>query len=165
MGDMTQQPFSRPGAIDLSALKRPAQAPPTGPGAPGAPGAPAPGGAQSAGGAYAVQVDEQNFQTTIEASMTAPVLLAFYSRTQLPESGQMADDLAALADEFDGRFLVGLVDVDTSPQIAQAVQVQSLPYVVAVLEELARVRPQGADELARETSLNAARLFGLPAPE
>ena len=134
MGDMTQQPFSRPGAIDLSALKRPAQAPPTGPGAPGASGAPAPGGAQGAGGAYAVQVDEQNFQTTIEASMTAPVLLAFYSRTQLPESGQMADDLAALADEFDGRFLVGLVDVDTSPQIAQAVQVQSLPYVVAVLE-------------------------------
>ena len=132
---MTQQPFSRPGAIDLSALKRPAQAPPSAPGAPGgagAAGAPAAGG--GAGGAYAVQVDEQNFQTTIEASMTAPVLLAFYSRTQLPESGQMADDLAALADEFDGRFLVGLVDVDTSPQIAQAVQVQSLPYVVAVLE-------------------------------
>ncbi|ANH40284.1 hypothetical protein I601_3886 [Nocardioides dokdonensis FR1436] len=131
---MTQQPFSRPGAIDLSALKRPAQ-PAPGAGPASGPAAGPTAGAPGAGtGAYVLQVDEQNFQSTIEASMTAPVLLAFYSRTQMPESGQMADDLAALADEFEGRFLVGLVDVDAAPQIAQAVQVQTLPYVVAVLE-------------------------------
>jgi TatD DNase family protein len=35
-------------------------------------------------------------------------------------------------------------------------------FVMAVLEELARVRGEGVEELARTTSDNAARLFGLP---
>ena len=126
---MTQQPFSRPGAIDLSALKRPAAA---------APGAPAAGGAAPAGAvagsSYAVTINEQNFQGTIEASMTAPVLLVFFSRTKMPESGQLADDVAALADEFEGRFLVGLVDIDASPSIAEAMQIPSVPLVVAVID-------------------------------
>jgi len=38
-------------------------------------------------------------------------------------------------------------------------------FVSAVLEELARVRSQPFEELARESSANAARLFGLPEPE
>jgi putative thioredoxin len=84
---MTQQPFSRPGAIDLSALKRPATPPPSAPGAGG-----------------------------------------------MPESGQLADDLATLSGEFEGRFLAGLVDIDATPQIAQAMQIQSIPLVVAVLD-------------------------------
>ena len=57
-------------------------------------------------------IDEQNFQATIEASRTAPVLLAFYSRSRMPESGELADDLATLSGEFEGRFLAGLVDID-----------------------------------------------------
>lgn len=123
---MTQQPFSRPGAIDLSGLKRPA---------PSAPAAgPASGGGAGAGGAYDVRITEENFQATIEASMTAPVLLAFYSRSQMPESGQLADDLATLSGEFEGRFLVGLVDIDAVPQIAQAMQIPSVPLVVAVID-------------------------------
>lgn len=127
---MTQQPFSRPGAIDLSALKRP---PAPSAGAPGG-GPAAASAAGEAGGTYSVTVNEQNFQEIIESSMTAPVLLAFFSRSRMPESGQMADDLAALSGEFEGKFLAGLVDIDASPQIAQAVQVPSVPYVVAVLD-------------------------------
>jgi putative thioredoxin len=124
---MTQQPFSRPGAIDLSALKRPA--------APaGAAGGGAPGGAEAGGSSYWVDVTEPNFQATIEASMTAPVLLVFFSRSRMPESGQLADDLATLSGEFEGKFLAGLVDVDVSPAIAQAVQVPSVPYVMAVID-------------------------------
>ena len=72
---MTQQPFSRPGAIDLSALKRPA-----------APAQGAAAGAAPAGASYWLEVDEQSFQATLEASMTAPVLLVFYSPSRLPES-------------------------------------------------------------------------------
>ncbi|MCD4526241.1 co-chaperone YbbN [Nocardioides sp. cx-173] len=127
---MTQQPFSRPGAIDLSALKRPAPSPsaPT-----GGPRAPAGGGAAGAT-SYALDVTEQNFQEVIERSMTAPVLLVLFSRSRMPESGQLADDLATLSGEFEGRFLAGLVDVDVSPGIAQAMQVQSLPLLVAVLD-------------------------------
>lgn len=121
---MTQQPFSRPGAIDLSALKRPA--PPA-----GAPAAAPTGAGHSA---FSLDVVEENFQQVIESSMTAPVLLVFFSRTQMPQSGQLADDMAAVSGEFDGRYLVGLVDIDAVPQIAQAMQIQSIPLVVAVVD-------------------------------
>lgn len=132
---MSQQPFSRPGAVDLSALQRPAA--PGGRAARPRPGPGAGGGAagQPAGaGAYVVQVDEQAFSQVVEASMNALVLLVFYSPTQLPASAQLADDLGALADEFEGRYLLGRVDVDQAPQIAQAVQVPSVPFVVAVVQ-------------------------------
>lgn len=124
---MTQQPFSRPGAIDLSALKRPAAPPSAG-------GAAGPGGGAPAGASYWLEVDEQSFQATLEASMVAPVLLVFYSPSRLPESEQMARDLATVAEEYEGRFLAGLVDIDVSPAIAQAVQLPSVPYVFAVLD-------------------------------
>ena len=120
---MTQQPFSRPGAIDLSGLTAPA----------GQPAAGAPGGA-AAGSSYAVQVTEQNFQSTIESSTTAPVLLVFYSPSRMPESAQLARDLETLSGEFEGRFLAGLVDIDQVPAIAQAMQIPSVPLVVAVLD-------------------------------
>ena len=135
---MTQQPFSRPGAIDLSALKRPA-APasggaPAGPAGAAAGGAAAGAGGDASGSPYAVDISEQNFQATIEASMTAPVILVFYSRTRMPESGQLADDLQTLSAEFEGRFLAGLVDIDAAPAIAQAMQIPSIPLVVAVID-------------------------------
>ena len=122
---MTQQPFSRPGAIDLSGLKRTAPAPAGGAGG---------GSAPEGGSAYSVAITEQNFQETLEASMSAPVLLAFYSRTRSPASGQLADDLVTLSGEFEGRFLAGLVDIDASPAIAQAMQIPSVPLVLAVLD-------------------------------
>lgn len=125
---MTQQPFSRPGAIDLSGLGRPpapAGAPASRPAAPGAP---------SDARSYSVLVDEQGFQGLLEQSRTAPVLLAFYSRTRMPESGQLADDLATVVEEHEGRYLLGLVDIDAVPQIAQAMQIPSIPLVVAVVD-------------------------------
>ncbi|MBL0749571.1 co-chaperone YbbN [Nocardioides baculatus] len=124
---MTQQPFSRPGAIDLSGLGQPAPRAGAPAGAPGSTPAPA-------GSSYSVQVDEQSFQGLLEQSMTAPVLLVFYSRTRMPESGQLADDLVTVVDEHEGRFLLGLVDIDAAPQIAQAMQIPSIPLVVAVVD-------------------------------
>ncbi|MBZ5736648.1 co-chaperone YbbN [Nocardioides mangrovi] len=119
---MTQQPFSRPGAVDLSGLSQPA-----------APAGGAAGGAP-AGSSYAVQLDEQNFQDTIQASMTAPVLLVFYSASRMPESATLADDLVTVSGELEGRVLVGLVDIDAVPQIAQAMQIPSIPLVLAVID-------------------------------
>lgn len=131
---MSQQPFSRPGAVDLSALKRPAGGPAR-PAAAGATGATAAGGgAPSGAGAYVVEVTEESFQQVLEASMNAPVLLVFYSPSQMPASAQLADDLGAIADELEGRYLLGRVDVDDVPAIAQAVQVPSVPFVVAVVQ-------------------------------
>ena len=117
---MTQQPFSRPGAVDLSGLQ-------------GAEGSPA-GGSAGVSGAYTVQVDESNFQSVLESSMNAAVLLAFYSGSRSPESVRLADDLQTLSNEFEGRFLLGRVDIDAVPQIAQAVQVPSVPYVFLVAQ-------------------------------
>ncbi|MBA2956569.1 tetratricopeptide repeat protein [Nocardioides sp. MAH-18] len=117
---MSQQPFSRPGAFDLSGLAN------------AAPGAPSAGG--PVGSSYAVEITEQNFQSTLEASMTAPVFLVFFSPTRMPESATLAQDLTTLSGEFEGRFLVGLVDIDAVPQIAQAMQIPSIPLVVAVLD-------------------------------
>lgn len=124
---MSQQPFSRPGAIDLSALKRPAPSSSQS-------GVPAGGGQQAGGASYWAEVGEANFQETVEASLKAPVLLAFYSPSRLPESEQMARDLATVAEEYEGRFFAGLVDIDTAPAIAQAVQLPSVPYVFALLD-------------------------------
>ena len=135
---MTQQPFSRPGAIDLSGLKRPAQ-PPPGAGPTGGPGAT---GARGGGGsAYAVDVDEQNFQGLLESSMTAPVVLVFYSTSQAPESATMAADVATVAGEYDGRFLAGLIDIDASPAIAQAMQIPQVPMLFVLLDGRPATQP------------------------
>jgi len=132
---MTQQPFSRPGAIDLSGLKG---AP--GPGATGAApaGGPAAGPAGDPGAAatsaYCVEITEQNFQAVVETSRTAPLLLVFYSPSRMPESAQLADDIETLSGEFEGKFLAGRVDIDAVPQIAQAMQIPSVPLVVAIVD-------------------------------
>ncbi|GGO85940.1 thioredoxin [Nocardioides phosphati] len=122
---MTQQPFSRPGAIDLSALKRPAA-----PAAPAGEGAPAGGPA----GAYAVTVDEQSFQGVLEASMHAPVVLAFFAPERSPETAAYADDVATAVETQEGRFLCGLVDVDANPQLAQAMQIPTVPLMLILLD-------------------------------
>jgi putative thioredoxin len=116
--DMSEQSFSRPGAVDLSGLTPPA---------------PASGGA-GVSGAYSVSIDEQNFQEVLELSMSAPVMLAFYSASRSPESVDLADDLQVLSNEFEGRFLLGRVDIDAVPQIAQAMQIPSIPLVVLVAQ-------------------------------
>ena len=135
---MTQQPFSRPGAIDLSGLKRPAQ-PPPGAGPTGGPGAT--GARGGVGSAYAVDVDEQNFQGLLEASMTAPVVLVFYSPSRVPESTAYAQDVATAVEAYEGRFLAGLVDIDASPAIAQAMQIPQVPMLFVLLDGRPATQP------------------------
>lgn len=125
---MTQQPFSRPGAFDLSSLRRPA------PSANDA-GGPGSGGADgSVGSAYSIEVTEQNFQGVLEASMTAPVVLVFHSPTRSPESTTYAAHVTSVVDQFDGRFLTGVIDVDAVPQIAQAMQIPQVPLLLILLD-------------------------------
>jgi putative thioredoxin len=120
---MSQQPFSRPGAVDLSGLQASTGSVPGGPGGAGQPSA-----------AYALRVGEQNFQEVLESSRTAPVLLAFESPSRSPESVQLAEAMQTLSSEFEGRFLLGRVDIDAVPQIAQAMQIPSVPLVVLVAQ-------------------------------
>lgn len=118
MGCMSQQPFSRPGAIDLSGLQS----------------KPADATSGQASTAYTLAVTEQNFQEVLEGSRSAPVLLAFESPGRSPESVRLAEDLQQLSTEFEGRFLLGRVDIDAVPQIAQAMQIPSVPLVVLVAQ-------------------------------
>ena len=121
---MTQQPFSRPGAIDLSGLGRPPapqQAAPT-------------AGAGSAGRAYSVAITQDNFQQVLQESMTAPVVIVFHSAAQAPGSEQFAADVAAEAERLEGRLLAALVDVDAHPEIAQAMQIPQVPLTMVVLD-------------------------------
>ncbi|WP_166140578.1 tetratricopeptide repeat protein [Nocardioides ochotonae] len=136
---MTQQPFSRPGAIDLSALKRPAPTPPPAGGP--APAAPGGSGAPAGASAYVVQVDETNFQSTLEASMTAPVVLVFHSPSQAAAGDTFAADVAAVVSEHEGRFLAALIDVDASPQIAQAMQIPQVPLMLVLLDGRPATQP------------------------
>ncbi|TDO52560.1 putative thioredoxin [Kribbella sp. VKM Ac-2527] len=129
--------FTRPGAIDLSALRKP-PARPGGPAAGPAQGGPSAGpGAAAAGGgaagAYVLNVTEPTFQAdVIERSVQHPVLVEFWSpRSQASVS--LGPVLARLADEYAGKFLLTRIDIDANPQLAQAVGVQTVPLVIAVL--------------------------------
>lgn len=113
--------FSRPGAIDLSALKQPAARP-------------APAAATGGAGTYVVDVDESTFQSVaIEGSMSHVVVLGLWS----PRSAQAAtfnDNLAAVIDSYAGQILLARVDVDANPQIAQALNIQGVPYVAGLVK-------------------------------
>jgi putative thioredoxin len=138
---MTQQPFSRPGAVDLSGLTRPAPAGPPASGAGAAPTGAAGAGSAAGVASYALDVSEQNFQTLLDASVTAPVVLVFYSPTRSPESVGMAQDAATAAGEYDGRFLAGLIDIDASPTIAQAMQIPQVPLLLVILDGRPAAQP------------------------
>lgn len=140
---MTQQPFSRPGAIDLSGLRQPGASTPPAAGTPGS---------TSGGSAYSIQVDtEHAFQAAVESSMTAPVVVVFFAASQSPESATMARDVETVAGEHEGRFLAALVDVDRAPGIAQAMQIQQVPLMLVLLDGRPATQPipgaLGLDEL------------------
>ena len=125
--------FTR-GAVDLSALRAPSPAPTrpaeptTGPPVNGS--APvSPGGPPSA----VIEVTEANFQTTVlELSMTTPVVLDFWAEWCEP-CKQLSPVLEKLATEDGGSWVLGKVDVDANPRLAQALRVQGIPMVIAVV--------------------------------
>lgn len=119
---MSASSFSRPGAIDLSQLAQRAKAP----------AAPAPGGAS--GGSYVVEVTEQTFDTEVmRRSLQHPVVVELYS-PRVTTGEQLSDALAVAADEAAGKFMVARLNVDTSPQIVQALGLQAVPTVIAVID-------------------------------
>ena len=112
--------FSRPGAIDLSALKQP----------PARPGQPAAGG----GGSYVVDITEQNFQTAaLQASMDYVVVLSLWS-PRSPQSESFNAMLGALVSQYAGQLVLAQVDIDANPAIAQALQAQAVPLVVGLVK-------------------------------
>jgi putative thioredoxin len=122
---MTVPQFSRPGAVDLSSLRRPGSQP----GAAGQPGQP--GGPP---GRFTIDVvGEQGLRKDVlERSLSVLVLASFWS-PDVPASVQINETLSRLADEFGGRFVFARVDVSSQPELAQALGVPEVPLVVAVM--------------------------------
>jgi len=78
------------------------------------------------------EVTEQSLQDLAQRSLAAPVLMVFVSASS-PASEDLAARLARICAEEGGTITVGVCDVDAQPAIAQALQINAVPAVVALL--------------------------------
>ena len=108
---MTNLPYAG-GVMDLSALK---------------PAPPLPSGAT-----FVVNADDATFEQALGLSAQHPVIVEFTSSTA-QGAAQFSAELAQLADEAAGAYLHVRVDIDAAPQVAQMLQIQSVPMVVGVI--------------------------------
>src|SRR5680860_191973 len=131
---MTNQPPSGVnlrGAVDLSSLVNRSAAP--APGAPAAPGADVPAaGAPVPVPSLVLEGTDANFGEVLELSMTVPVIVDLWAEWCEP-CKQLTPVLEKLIAEYDGKFVLAKVDVDSNPQLSQAFAAQSIPTVAAVI--------------------------------
>ncbi|MGS2646355.1 tetratricopeptide repeat protein [Streptosporangium sp. G12] len=126
---MSPADFTRPGslygAVDLGARKQALEAQ-----------ARRETTAQGTGGVPApvIDIDDANFATeVVERSMNGLVLLEL-TVTRAEQAKQYSQLLEKLAAENTGRWVLARVDVELSPQIAQALRVQNVPALYAIFQ-------------------------------
>jgi putative thioredoxin len=127
---MQPRDFSLYGAVDLgarqTAAQRRQQASQSQSQAPG-------DGSAAPGGGVVIDVSEETFNTdVVERSRTTPVIMDLWAEWCGP-CKQLSPVLEKLAVEAGGQWILAKVDVDANPQLSAALQVQSIPMVVAVL--------------------------------
>jgi len=131
---MSQQPFTPAtlrGAVDLSSLKRPANAPSSGGAASSAPPGAGDPGAGSTG--LVVTGTDATFQEVANASVRFPVVVVLWS-SRLAESESFVKVMAGVATANEGRFQLVSVDVDANPGLLRAFQVQSVPMTLGLVQ-------------------------------
>ena len=112
---MPQLPQNFGRAFDLSSLGKPKTAP----------------AAESSFSAVTVENLMSDF---VEKSKEIPVVLLAYS-TRSPATVELRDLLASLAKVDAGTWKFGAVDVDSQPQLVQALHLQSVPFALAFVSE------------------------------
>jgi putative thioredoxin len=142
------------GAVDLAAVKARSEA------AARAAEAPAPG-------SFVVDVTEATFQAEVlDRSFQVPVLLDLWADWCQP-CKQLSPILERLANAANGAWVLAKIDTEANPRIMQALQVQSIPTIFAVISGQLIPGFQGALPEAQvrefvDAVLAAAREANLP---
>ena len=124
---MQPRDFSLYGAVDLGARQAAAQA------AQRRQEAAQSAGPDGSGTGPVMDVTEETFTAdVVERSRTTPVIIDLWADWCGP-CKQLSPVLEKLAGEADGQWMLAKVDVDANPQLSAALQVQSIPMVVAVI--------------------------------
>ena len=130
---MQPRDFSLYGAVDLGARQAAAQRRQQAAQSASQPGGPGPSTAAGADGGFVIDVTEETLNTdVVERSRAVPVIIDLWAEWCGP-CKQLSPVLEKLAAEAGGQWILAKVDVDANPQLSAALQVQSIPMVVAVL--------------------------------
>ena len=111
---MTLPPnFSR--AVDLSSLGKPKPV--------------------STGPKPGLEVTKENItEQFLPLSLTKPIIILCWSERS-PESLEILNTLGKLVADYEDAWVLGRVDIDTQPEVAQALQTKQIPFAVAVIGE------------------------------
>lgn len=102
-------------AVDLSSLTKPAQA------------------TNAIAANY--EITAENFAAkAVELSRTKPVILLVWS-PRSPESMATLELISKLETQANGIWVLGSINADSQPQVAQALQTKNVPYAVALIAE------------------------------
>lgn len=102
-------------AVDLSSLGKPKAAP--------------------VGAMPGLEVTATNLKSEfLPISSTKPVIVIAWS-ARSPESVELVKTLGAIETSYQGSWILGRLDIDAEPEVAQAFQTKSVPYAIALIAE------------------------------